>query len=276
MHIDCGPVASHGSRPDFLEQFQPFARSARLLRTPFASGNHSMSLAVTADILRTLHRLHQQLADLKDRLAAGPRQLLARGKLLELSEAARTAIQDNIKKEKVSADQKQLQLKSDEAKILNLDSKLNACKTNREYQTLREQIAAFRMATKVLEDEILEALERIDAVKKTLPAAESEVASIKKQLADTRSQIAGETATLEAEVARISGDLTCAEGELPADSLESYRRVAKSKGADSLASVEGESCGGCFQQITGNMVAELKMGKIIACRSCGRLLYLAK
>jgi len=77
-------------------------------------------------------------------------------------------------------------------------------------------------------------------------------------------------------VARISGDLTCAEGELPADSLESYRRVAKSKGADSLASVEGESCGGCFQQITGNMVAELKMGKIIACRSCGRLLYLAK
>ena len=179
-------------------------------------------------------------------------------------------------KEKVSADQKQLQLKSDEAKILNLDSKLNACKTNREYQTLREQIAAFRMATKVLEDEILEALERIDAVKKTLPAAESEVASIKKQLADTRSQIAGETATLEAEVARISGDLICAEGELPADSLESYRRVAKSKGADSLASVEGESCGGCFQQITGNMVAELKMGKIIACRSCGRLLYLAK
>ncbi|MEI6036539.1 MAG: C4-type zinc ribbon domain-containing protein [Planctomycetota bacterium] len=235
-----------------------------------------MSLAVTADILRTLHRLHQQLADLKDRLAAGPRQLLARGKLLESSEAARAVIQDNIKKAKVLADQKQLQLKSDEAKILDLDSKLNACKTNREYQTLRDQIAAARMASKVLEDEILEALERIDTVKKTLPTAEAEVASIKKQLADTRSQIDGETATLEAEVTRISGDLTVAEAELPTDSLESYRRVAKSKGADSLASVEGESCGGCFQQITGNMVAELKMGKIIACRSCGRLLYLAK
>ena len=41
-----------------------------------------------------------------------------------------------------------------------------------------------------------------------------------------------------------------------------------------MAVVEGQSCGGCFQQITGNMVAELKMNKVVSCRSCGRLLYL--
>ena len=40
-----------------------------------------------------------------------------------------------------------------------------------------------------------------------------------------------------------------------------------------MAPLDGQSCGGCFQQITGNMVSELMLGKIVACRSCGRLLY---
>jgi predicted nucleic acid-binding Zn-ribbon protein len=235
-----------------------------------------MALAVTADSLRTLHRLHRQLADLRDQLAAGPRQLAARTKQLQAVEAAQADIQEAIKKAKMAADQKQLQLRSAESKILDLEGKLNACKTNREYQTLRDQIAADKMATKVLEDEILESLERVDSVKKTLPPAEAAIAAAKKQLAETKTRVDGETAALEAEVARIRSELDAAEAELPADSRDVYNRIVKSKGAEGMASVEGESCGGCFQQVTGNMLAELSMGRVVPCRSCGCLLYLPK
>jgi predicted nucleic acid-binding Zn-ribbon protein len=232
-----------------------------------------MALAVSADALRTLHRLHRQLADLRDQLAAGPRQLAARTQQLNAAEAAHALALDEIKKAKMAADQKQLQLRSAEAKILDLEAKLNACKTNREYQTLRDQIAADRMATKVLEDEILEGLERLDAVKKNVPPAEAEVAAGKKQLAEARARVEGEATRLEAEVARIRADLDAAEADLPADSRESYQRIVKSKGADGMAAVEGSSCGGCFQQLTGNMLAELSMGRVVTCRGCGCLLY---
>ena len=235
-----------------------------------------MALAVTADSLRTLHRLHRQLADLRDRLAAGPRQLAARTKQLQAAEAAHATVQEEIKKAKMAADQKQLQLRSAETKILDLEAKLNACKTNREYQTLRDQIAADKMATKVLEDEILEALERLDAVKKTLAPAEAEIAAVKKALAEAKAKVDGETSALEAEVTRIKADLDAAEQELPADSRETYSRIVKSKGAEGMAAVDGESCGGCYQQVTGNMLAELSMGRVVACRSCGCLLYLPK
>ena len=235
-----------------------------------------MALAVSADAVRTLHRLHRQLADLRDQLAAGPRQLAARTQQLAAAEATHAATLDEIKKAKMAADQKQLQLRSAEAKILDLEGKLNACKTNREYQTLRDQIAADRMATKVLEDEILEGLERLDAVKKNVPPAEAEVATVKKQLAEAKARVEGEASRLEAEVARIRADLDAAEAELPADSRESYQRIVKSKGADGMAEVEGSSCGGCFQQLTGNMLAELSMGRVVACRGCGCLLYLPK
>ncbi len=233
-----------------------------------------MALAVSADAVRTLHRLHRQLADLRDQLAAGPRQIAARTKQLAAAEAAHAAALDEIKKAKMTVDQKQLQLRSAESKILDLEGKLNACKTNREYQTLRDQIAADKMATKVLEDEILEGLERLDAVKKHLPPTEAEIAATKQALAETKATVDGETSRLEGEVSRIRGALDAAERELPADSREVYQRIVKSKGADGMAAVEGTSCGGCFQQLTGNMLAELSMGKVVPCRGCGCLLYL--
>jgi len=235
-----------------------------------------MPTVVASEIMRTLHRIHTQLSDLRTRIAAGPRQIAAYTAQVEAAEAGRTGVQEDVKKAKMTTDQKQLQLKTAETKIRDLDAKLNACKTNREYQTLTEQIAADKMATKVLEDEILEALERLDAVKKTLAPAEAEIAAVKKKLAETKAKVDGETAALEAEVARIKTDLDAAEHELPADSREVYSRMVKSKGADGMAAVEGESCGGCFQQLTGNMLAELSMGRVMPCRSCGCLLYLAK
>ncbi|MFM9010471.1 MAG: zinc ribbon domain-containing protein [Planctomycetota bacterium] len=233
-----------------------------------------MTVAVAAGVLRTLHRMHRQLADLADQLAAGPRAVAARTRQVQAAEAKKAAAADELKKAKVTADQKQLQLKSAESKILDLEGKLNACKTNREYQTLRDQIAADRMATKVLEDEIIEALERIDVLKPAVPAADVEIDAARKGLAEAEAKMRAESGRLEAEVARVRADLVAAEKDLADDVREKYDRLVKQKAADAMAAVDGDTCGGCYQQITGNMLSEMMLGKIIACRSCGRLLYL--
>lgn len=230
--------------------------------------------AVATVTLRTLHRMHRQLADLAEQLAAGPRAVAARTRQVEAAEARKAAAADEVKKARLVADQKQLQLKSAEAKIADLEAKLNACKTNREYQTLRDQIAADRMATKVLEDEIIEALERIDTLKPAVPAAETEIAAVKTLLAEAEAKVKAETGRLEAEVTRIRGDLQAAEKDLAEDVRERYDRVVKQKGADGMSAVDGQTCGGCYQQLTGNMLSDVMLGRIITCRSCGRMLYL--
>jgi predicted nucleic acid-binding Zn-ribbon protein len=232
-----------------------------------------MAVAVATETLRTLHRIHRQLADLSDQLTAGPRQVAARTRQVETAEANRSAAQEGVKQARVVADQKQLQLKSAEVKIRDLEAKLNACKTNREYQTLTEQIAADRMAMRVLEDEILEALERVDALKPAVPAADEALAATKRSLDEARAVVQAEAGRLTAEVARVRGELQTVEGELAADVREKYERVVKQKAADAMAPVDGQSCGGCCQQITGNMLSELMLGRLVQCRNCGRLLY---
>jgi predicted nucleic acid-binding Zn-ribbon protein len=232
-----------------------------------------MTVAIAIGTLRTLHRMHRQLEDLQGRLAAGPRRLAAATAAVTAAEGRRQASQDAIKAARLAADRKQLQLKTAEAKIADLEGKLNACKTNREYQTLRDQIAADRMATKVLEDEILEALERIDGLKPAVPEADAAITAAAQTRAAEETKVRGERDLLDAEVARVRHELEQLERDLAEDIRERYDRVVRQKGADGMAAVDGRSCGGCHQQITSNMFSELLAGRIVTCRSCGRLLY---
>ena len=56
----------------------------------------------------------------------------------------------------MTGDRKQLDLKASELRIADWKVKLNTCSSNKEYQTMNEQIAAAEMAGSVLADEILE------------------------------------------------------------------------------------------------------------------------
>jgi len=232
-----------------------------------------MPVALTTDTLRTLHRMLRQLEDLRGQLAAGPRRVAAIEAAVRGAEASRDAAQGELKQARVATDQKQLQLKSAESRIRDLEGKLNTCKTNREYQALGDQIAADRMAARVLEDEILESLEKVDSLKPAVPAAESAIAAARKELADASARVAAEAGRLEEEVARVRGELDATERELADDVRPKYERVVKHKGADGLAAVQGQTCGGCHQQITVAMFSELLAGRIALCRGCGRLLY---
>jgi len=176
-----------------------------------------MTVAIATGTLRTLHRMHRQLEDLRGRLEAGPRRVAALSAGVRAAEAARDAAKEEVKQARLTADQKQLLLRSSEAKIADLEAKLNACKSNREYQLFRDQIAADRMAARVLEDEILEALERIDELKPAVPRAEAAIDEARRLLAEEEARVRGEAGQLEAEVARIRGELEPLEKDLPDD-----------------------------------------------------------
>lgn len=233
-------------------------------------------MSVTAVALRELHRIHQQLSDLRERLERGPKQVRAREANVAKLEAELAKAQSESKAAKVHCDQKQLLLKSGEAKIEDLRRKLNAANSNREYQALLEQIAADEMANSVLADEILETLEKVDEMQGVIAEAQQKVARAKEDMAKAQQTVRDQQALLEADVTRLEAELERAEAQLPADFRDPYNRIVKSKGADAMAQVEGENCGGCNQRITANVYNALLMGRAVFCQSCGRLMYLAE
>jgi hypothetical protein len=231
-------------------------------------------MAFNAAALRELHRIHRQLSDLRERLDRGPKQIKARQATVAAAEERWAKTQAETKAARIAVDQKQLLLKSGEGKIIDLKVKLNACSTNREYQALRDQILADEMTNSVLADEILEALEKVDLFKHAITEAEQQIAKAKEELAKTQQAVRSQEESLRAEVHRLEDELRVAEAALPPELRDSYNRAVKSKGEDAMAQVEGESCGGCHQQLTPNIMSQLIGSTVVFCRTCGRLLYL--
>src|SRR5690349_10936746 len=128
-------------------------------------------MTISAEMLRELHHLHQMVANLKGRLDRGPLQVQAGQANVKRFDEALVVAKDAAKKAKMKCDEKQLQLKTNEARINDLKSKLNACTTNKEYQALKDQIAASEMANSVLSDEILEMFEKNEELDVAVKAA---------------------------------------------------------------------------------------------------------
>jgi hypothetical protein len=233
-------------------------------------------MTVTATALRELHRIHRQMTDLRDRQNRGPRQVQATEANVGRCETEFEETREATKRVRIGTDDKQLQLKEREARLQDLGTKFNAAASNREYQAFKEQIAADEQANSVLEDEILEGLERIDELTAASQAAAERLEKARSEFAKVKERVEQEQVELAAELERVQADLKQAESCLPGDFRTNYQRLAKARGEDALAQIDGEVCGCCYQTITSQMMNLLHLSQPVFCKNCGALLYLAE
>lgn len=231
-------------------------------------------MTATAALVQTLHRMNRQKTDLTDQLKRGPKVIAAARGRYEAGANHAQEIRDTMTQMRVDADHKQLQMKEREDKIVHWQGQMNAAKDNREYQTLKDQIAAETQANVVLSDEILEILENLDKMEGTLKEAEDQAAHVKGEFEKIEGQITEKRVQLQAELERVEQELAEAEKGLKGDFKRNYERLVSAKGEDAMAAAEGNCCSGCYQSLTPQLNEQLALGQPIACPSCGRLLYL--
>ena len=226
------------------------------------------------ELLRSLHSLHRQREQLQDRLDRGPRRVAGAKAAVDQAAAVVEDWRKKARDAQLLADRKQLDLKSSEQKISDWRVQLNTCNSNKEYQTLLEQIAAAEMAGSVLQDEILETLERIDGLDGEAQQSEQRLEQLKSEMQAVADEVAASADGLRTEIARVNDELTVAEKELPGELTADYQRVVRHQGAAGMAEVEDDACGGCGQQLSLNMKSDLILTKPVFCGGCGALLYL--
>ena len=231
-----------------------------------------MSTATT-DIMASLHQILKSITEKQEKLERGPIRVAAHQARVDDATSKLDGTREQLTAARMAVDAKQLQLKTSEAKILDLQTKLNTCSSNREYQALLEQIAADQMAESVLEDEILECMENVDSLGQSVNDANSVVDDAKKQMQDESKRVDDEGVALKSEITQLTSELAGTESGLPEEIKPDYLRIVKTRRDDSLASVRDEICEGCFTQVTPNMVAQLALKESGICTSCGRLLY---
>ena len=229
--------------------------------------------STSTDTMSTLHGILKTIADKQQQLERGPLRVGAHQQRVDGLTAEMETAQQNHRDSRMTSDNKQLQLKTSETKLADLQTKLNTCSSNREYQALLEQIAADQMAESVLEDEILDSLETVDTLGEQVSLATKTVEQAKGNLKEETSKVQAEAEVLRKEITSLAAELSEVETSLPPEIRPDYDRIVKTRKDDSMASVDDGICEGCFQQITPNMIAQLTLKESVICNSCGRLLY---
>ena len=232
-------------------------------------------MSISGSVLQTLHRIHRQKSDLTGQLERGPKQIQAAKTKIEIAKKALEDIRDKQKNLRMDADLRQLQLREREARIATLEGKMNAAKENREYQTLKEQIAADRQANNVLSDEILELLEQVDVIHAQIDPASERIKAAEAEAAEIEKRVQERMSAVEADLKRVTNELAQVEQQLGGDFKRDYDRLVSLKGEDSIAETEGNCCGGCYQMLTPQLLDRLANHASVVCPTCGRLLYQA-
>ena len=244
-----------------------------MLKAPATQEFWSRSMAVTDSVVRQLHARLKQIADMEGQIARAPKLIeVARGKVQQAASDLSNC-RDSIKKKRMDADRKQLQQKERESKLLDYTGKMNAAKNNREYQSLKEQIAADTQANSVLSDEIFETLEEIDALQAEQKQLEEKLKLTEADCEKSVSQIQARMQTVHEDLISAKSQLASTLKELPADFVGEFYRLVNTRNADAFAEMDGDSCGGCYNALPPRVRDSLRQGQPTLCPSCGRLLY---
>ncbi len=224
-------------------------------------------------LLSELHSTLTQIANLQTRLARGPKQIKLAEANVQKCEADVANAKDALKKARIASDQQQLSLKQRDARIYELEGKLNAAANNKEYQLLKEQIAADKQATSVLSDEILEGFERLESLAAEIKSLEHILVKTQEELQRTQTRVADSQAIIESELANVREHLVEYEKGIPEDFRPEYERLVKGRAEDALAPIDNECCGGCFQTLSPQLIDLIRRDRLVVCRTCGRVLF---
>ena len=231
-------------------------------------------MSTTAAGLKALHHLYLRLHEVNEKLELGPKRIKFKEQFALQQEDKLKTPQEQVTQLKKQVQQKNLDLHSNEAKILNLKGKLNTASSNKEFDIIKGQIEADQMANSVLEDEILELMEKIDAAETEVQSWVTKKDTAREDAKKIAQEFEAARNSLDEEIQECKAAIADAERIIPDNIKVQFARLVRGHGSGALASVEGKFCSACNVMIEPQLRVELNSGRLVFCKSCGRLLYM--
>lgn len=229
-----------------------------------------------AEILRELHHLRQHATSLSNEIDRGPANVRAyQDKIAKLEQGFKDS-QEAIKKLKVAIHEKEVSHKAKLQQIEKHEMQLNQASSKKEYDALKVEIASDKKDCRKLEDEILEIMTEVETRTAHLPNLEKELQKGKQDIHKLIDDVQSRRNGLSDDLNVVHKKIQEVESALPPDVKTPYDRLTATRGEDALSSVQGRTCTACYTEITTQNFNDLSYGKFVFCKSCGRILYLAK
>lgn len=200
-------------------------------------------------------------------------------KLLAAAKAAEETAHKALQEARAHVHAREMDLKQRENRIQELNGKLNSASSNKEYQSILLEIGTIRAENGKVEETILLAMDEADARDKAHEAAKAKTRETEGIVRAANAEVEAKRAAFDAQMAAAKAERDGVAASIPAEALRIYERIRTGNRTTGIAVVEvhGEYCQGCQMGISPQEYSDLVAGtRIVLCRSCQRILVLAK
>jgi len=235
----------------------------------------TVNLKSQLNVLLQLQSIDSQIYGLNEQKSSRPKEI----------EILRLAFEEKKKHladlEKISLDlQKakkdaEIELAAKEEGVKKLQGQLYSLKTNKEYNTMLQQIQDSKADASRVEDKILEVMEKVENARKEIEAEKSRLKeeenifeAAKKKVEDLLKEIEEKLSALDLQRKRIVP-------EISKTILSQYERILSNREGLAIVEVKNNICTGCNMLVPAQVINLIKMyERIITCEVCNRMLFL--
>ena len=229
------------------------------------------------DGLLKLQVIDRKLIRVKNRIERSPKVLAAARLEIERRQAVLDTKLAEIKSKEVSMGLKESELKEHDARIEKLkQQQYSRGIKNKEFQALSHEIQGEKANSSFIQDEILKAMELVEAEKAEADELQAGVTAAQEAFSVQEAKVESELSDLQEQLGGLQERRDGAAEGIDTGIISRYERIMHAKEDAALSEVIGAVCQGCYMSLTPQMILNLRSSpELVMCPTCSRMLYLA-
>lgn len=222
-----------------------------------------------------LQKVDSEIHDLKVDLKEKPELIAQLKGEFEKNRALLSGLEEKLKRIQLDRKNLELELKTKEEGITKANAKLSEIKTNKEYSAKLSEIESIKADKSIFEEKILVSYDAADAVQKEIDREKAVVGEQEKVFLSKRRKVEDEVRLMEDRIKVLGSQRKQALDGIDPNCLGRYERILQHKDGLAIAPLKGNSCGGCFMNVTQQQINAIKMhDQLVVCEMCQRILYI--
>jgi predicted nucleic acid-binding Zn-ribbon protein len=145
----------------------------------------------------------------------------------------------------------------------------------RELENLQSELRSLATRQQALEDQVLDVMERREAVQGRRSALSAERDQLTAERSDAEHRRDAAFAEIDADAERTGAERAALAGQLPDDVVNLYEKIRASSGGVGAAALRAGRCEGCHLQLTAADLAAVRAApedEVLRCEECRRIL----
>ena len=233
-----------------------------------------MNMKKQIDIIVKLQQIETETISIKSSMNNLPERLNALDEKLESFEKKikdEESLSNELKK-KYRAYESDIQLKDNS--IEKLGEKLRAVKTNKEYQSLLKEEEQLRRNNSLIEDKMIECLDKLEEVTKIVEERKIEYLNLSDHVNKEKEAIKKEVELKKGELSQLESDWKDFSQKIDPELLKKFISVKSQVRGIAIAPVKDAVCQGCNMNIPAQRYNELhRFDTLNFCPHCQRIIY---